>query len=175
MEFCSDTGTHYLHRGKFRVLWSWCNARHHGLPVRSHFPQTTMKQLLLFAVELYWRLTNPARRRPCLFHETCSRHVHRITREYGLFRGLMALTRRFRQCRLAYAVEFDGQAEPFLRLADGSVAQMADLSESMAAFVEQSSRAVASIRTGKEPDDRRSPEVSLPSKFTDRDQISTVR
>jgi len=55
---------------------------------------------------------------------------------------MMAFARRLRQCRLGYAVEFDGQAEPFLRLADCTVVQTVELSEVMAAFVEQSSLAV---------------------------------
>ena len=101
-----------------------------------------MKRLVLFAVESYWRLTNPARRRPCLFRETCSRHVYRITRDCGVRKGMMAFLQRLRQCRVGYAVEFDGQSEPFLRLADRSVVQSPELSESMAAFVELSRLAV---------------------------------
>jgi hypothetical protein len=55
---------------------------------------------------------------------------------------MMAFGRRFRQCRLGYAIEFDGQAEPFLRLADRNVVPTAELSESMAALVEHSRLAV---------------------------------
>jgi putative component of membrane protein insertase Oxa1/YidC/SpoIIIJ protein YidD len=102
-----------------------------------------MKCLILFSVELYWRLTDPRRRRPCLFRETCSQRVYRITREAGAFKGLIAFAQRFRRCRLGYVVEFDGQAEPFLRLSDRSVAQTVELSESMVAFVEQSRLAVS--------------------------------
>lgn len=105
-----------------------------------------MKWLILLSVELYWRLTKPARRRPCLFRETCSQHVHKVTREAGAFKGLIAFAQRLRRCRLGYVVEFNGDAEPVLRLADRSVAQTVELSESMAAFVEQSRRAV--FRTG---------------------------
>ena len=101
-----------------------------------------MRPLALLAVELYWRLTNPARRRPCLFRETCSRHVYRITRDCGVLKGMMAFGQRLRRCRLGYAIEFDGHAEPFLRLADRSVVQTAELSELMAALVEQSRLAV---------------------------------
>jgi putative component of membrane protein insertase Oxa1/YidC/SpoIIIJ protein YidD len=101
-----------------------------------------MKQLILFSVEIYWRLTSPTRRRPCLFRETCSQHVHRVTREEGAVKGVIAFGQRFRRCRLGYAVEFDGQTEPVLRLSDRSVAQTVALSESMAAFVEHSGLAV---------------------------------
>jgi len=106
---------------------------------------------MLFAVELYWRLTNPARRRPCLFRETCSRHVYRITREDGAFKGITAFAQRFRRCRLGYVIEFDGQAEPVLRLSDRSVAQTIELSESMTAFVEQSRLAVFETGLSRAP------------------------
>jgi putative component of membrane protein insertase Oxa1/YidC/SpoIIIJ protein YidD len=102
-----------------------------------------MKWLILSSVELYWKMTDPTRRRPCLFRETCSQRVYRITREAGAFKGLIAFAQRFRRCRLGYVIEFDGQAEPFLRLSDGSVAQTVELSESMAALVEQSRFAVS--------------------------------
>ncbi len=101
---------------------------------------------MLLAVELYWRLTSPARRRTCLFRESCSHHVYRVTQESGAFKGLMAFTRRLRRCRFGYAVEFDEQAEPFLRLADGSVTRVAELAGSMVALLEQSKLAVHASR-----------------------------
>jgi hypothetical protein len=58
---------------------------------------------------------------------------------------MMALGLRLRQCRLGYAIEFNGQDEPFLRLKDGSVVRTAELSESMAALVERSRLAVFQI------------------------------
>jgi hypothetical protein len=67
--------------------------------------------------------------------------VYRVTDEPGAFGGRVALTQRFRQCRRGYSVEFDGRAEPILRLSDGSVVPVADLSAAMASFVEQSGRA----------------------------------
>lgn len=97
-----------------------------------------MKWLIVLAIELYWKWTDPAHRRPCLFRETCSRHVYRITREAGAVRGMIALAYRLRRCRFGYAVEFDSEGKSFLRLADHSTAQAAELSESMAAFVSQS-------------------------------------
>ena len=95
---------------------------------------------MLLGVELYWRLTSPGHRRPCLFRETCSRHVYRVTREEGAFKGMIAFAQRLRQCRLGYAIEFDGRTQAFLRLADRSIARTTELSESMAAFVEQGSQ-----------------------------------
>jgi hypothetical protein len=119
----------------------WRDSRPDRFYVRSYLPQT-MRLLVLFAVESYWRLTIPARRRPCLFRETCSRHVYRITRDLGALRGMMAFWHRLRRCRLGYAIEFDRQSEPILRLADGSVTQVAELSQSMATLVEESRRAI---------------------------------
>jgi hypothetical protein len=102
-----------------------------------------MKWPILFSVKLYWRLTNPKLRRPCLFRETCSRHVYRVTHEGGALKGLIAFVKRFRQCRLGYVIEFDGRFEPFLRLSDRSVARTVELSESMGALVEQARLAVS--------------------------------
>jgi putative component of membrane protein insertase Oxa1/YidC/SpoIIIJ protein YidD len=101
-----------------------------------------MRRLILLSIELYWRLIDPACRKSCLFRETCSRHVYRMTREAGTLKGMMAFARRFRQCRPGYSIEFDSEFTPVLRLADHTVAKTADLSESMLAFVEQSRTAV---------------------------------
>ena len=145
MEFRPDPRTDYLDRWKLRMLRSWCHSRDHGLPFGRHLPQA-MRRLILFSVRLYWRLTNATRRRPCLFRESCSRHVYRITREGGALKGMVAFVGRFRRCRPGYAVELTGQAGPFLRLADGSVAWPSELADSMAALVEQSALAVRASR-----------------------------
>jgi putative component of membrane protein insertase Oxa1/YidC/SpoIIIJ protein YidD len=144
MEFRPDPRAHYLHSRKFWMFRFRRNARPDSLYVSPHLPQA-MRWLVLLAIKSYWRLTNPSRRRPCLFRETCSRHVYRITRDCGVSKGMMALGLRLRQCRLGYAIEFNGQDEPFLRLKDGSVVRTAELSESMAALVERSRLAVFQI------------------------------
>jgi putative component of membrane protein insertase Oxa1/YidC/SpoIIIJ protein YidD len=137
MEFHSDPGTHHIHSGYCRMLWARRYARTYFQHVGTHLPKT-MRRLILFAVELYWRLRSPAGRKTCLFRESCSHHVHRITNESGALKGLIAFALRFRRCRAGYAVEFDDRGEPFFRLSDRSIAPVAELSESMAALAERS-------------------------------------
>ena len=63
-----------------------------------------MRHILLYAIRLYWQVWPESRRRCCLFRETCSRHVYRVTVESGFSAGLRALFRRFRACRSGYSV-----------------------------------------------------------------------
>ena len=62
-----------------------------------------MKHLLLFAVRAYWLLWPENRKRCCLFRESCSRHVYRVTCHDGLLPGVRALFRRVRLCRGGYS------------------------------------------------------------------------
>jgi putative component of membrane protein insertase Oxa1/YidC/SpoIIIJ protein YidD len=81
-----------------------------------------VKWVLLLLVHLYWLAVPPSRRRPCLFKESCSRHVHRVASERGFIDAVAALRRRLRQCRPGY--RFVASADPSradLFLADGSV------------------------------------------------------
>jgi putative component of membrane protein insertase Oxa1/YidC/SpoIIIJ protein YidD len=94
-----------------------------------------MKRAVLFAIELYWRLIVPQRRRQCIFRESCSLHVHRITRDQGLVRGISAFVHRFRRCRGGYAVTFDQHLNPSLLLVDGTTIPIAEAADSVSAMV----------------------------------------
>jgi putative component of membrane protein insertase Oxa1/YidC/SpoIIIJ protein YidD len=94
-----------------------------------------MKRVLLSAIELYWRLIVPERRRQCIFRESCSVHVHRITRDQGLVRGISAFVHRFRRCRGGYAVTFDRYLNPSLLLVDGTTIPIAEAADSVLAMV----------------------------------------
>lgn len=63
-----------------------------------------MKSLLLAAIRFYWFAWPALRRRRCLFRETCSKHVYRITERRGLMAGLRALRTRTQQCRPGFAL-----------------------------------------------------------------------
>ncbi len=80
-----------------------------------------MKWLIIFTVSFYRRFVPEHLRRPCLFKETCSQHVLRVTREKGSGAGLKVLWLRFRRCRSGYhiGVAKDG-AGLEVHLADGS-------------------------------------------------------
>lgn len=94
-----------------------------------------MKRVTLFAIELYWRLIVPERRRRCIFRESCSLHVHRITRDQGVIKGISAFAHRFRRCRGGYAVTFDEHLNPSLLLVDGTTIPIADAADCVSAMV----------------------------------------
>ncbi|MBN8784598.1 MAG: membrane protein insertion efficiency factor YidD [Terrimonas ferruginea] len=75
-----------------------------------------MKWLLLLSIRIYWLI--PARRRPrCLFKESCSRYVYRITLLHGYKCGINSLKLRRKQCCAGFSVLSEGK----VRLTDGSV------------------------------------------------------
>ncbi|WP_435226168.1 membrane protein insertion efficiency factor YidD [Niabella hirudinis] len=61
-----------------------------------------MRYILLFAIHLYWLLIPKNKRKRCLFKETCSKYVYRITRQQGLHAGIKALKDRKKKCRPGY-------------------------------------------------------------------------
>jgi uncharacterized protein len=65
-----------------------------------------MKWIIIHMIRLYWKLIPEDRRGHCLFCETCSRHVYRITSEKGLIAGIKAFILRFKQCRPGYMLFF---------------------------------------------------------------------
>ncbi|MBV8368755.1 MAG: membrane protein insertion efficiency factor YidD [Candidatus Eremiobacteraeota bacterium] len=89
-----------------------------------------MKWLVQKPIELYWRVIEPSRRRRCLYRESCSHHVHRITGEHGALKGLLALFHRARRCRKGYHVTFDAYLKPHLTLADGTMIGVEEASPS---------------------------------------------
>ncbi len=58
-----------------------------------------MKLLLLGLIHLYWSIIPKSIRRKCIFRESCSKHVYRITRDEGFKNGLNALLFRYKNCR----------------------------------------------------------------------------
>src|ERR1041384_4634371 len=58
-----------------------------------------MALFLMHLIRLYWRFVPEARRRHCLFRETCSRYVYREIESNGTLKGLRALWDRICACR----------------------------------------------------------------------------
>jgi hypothetical protein len=81
-----------------------------------------MSRILLILIRFYWSVVPAAKRRACIFTESCSRYVYRITQEQGLQCGIRALIVRYRQCRPGYAVLSMTEGR-FVLLADGSTVQ----------------------------------------------------
>ncbi|MBL0211178.1 MAG: membrane protein insertion efficiency factor YidD [Holophagaceae bacterium] len=87
-----------------------------------------MKFLLIGAIRIYWLIWPEKKRRTCVYSESCSRYVFRLTNSFGLLTGLRALRQRFRSCRPGY--EFcmvNGSMH--IRLVDGTVITMSEASE----------------------------------------------
>ncbi|MCD8043158.1 MAG: membrane protein insertion efficiency factor YidD [Tannerellaceae bacterium] len=78
-----------------------------------------MKSGILLLIRLYWLLPESKRKR-CLFRESCSRYVYRVTKEEGFIAGIKALKDRVTKCRPGYKLHrTDGHTE--LHLKDGTV------------------------------------------------------
>ncbi|MCF8257447.1 MAG: membrane protein insertion efficiency factor YidD [Flavobacteriales bacterium] len=88
-----------------------------------------MKFLLLVPIRIYWKLFPVHRRRPCLFKESCSVHISRITQAKGLIAGLNALRDRHRTCRPGYKVYRTAENGFQLELCTGAVIQENAISE----------------------------------------------
>lgn len=90
-----------------------------------------MKWLLISVIHIY-RWLPRCFKRTCLFKETCSAHVLRLTRESGFWAGVRSLRSRMLQCRTGYVVLFDGNVSDWVvRLANGSVASRDELADSV--------------------------------------------
>jgi len=69
-----------------------------------------MKLLLIGLIRVYRLFIRPIYPKTCLYKESCSVHVERITRQYGTRAGLKALRYRMANCRSGYhLLEDDGQ------------------------------------------------------------------
>lgn len=60
-----------------------------------------MSWVILLLIRIYW-LTPVKWRRQCLFKESCSNHVYKITKEQGVLKGYEAFIKRFNTCRPNY-------------------------------------------------------------------------
>ena len=88
-----------------------------------------MKWLIIFLIKLYWFLKPKNLRRKCIFHESCSNYVYRITIERGFWTGLNALKKRFRQCRGGYQIYICPEINNFkMHLHDGNVVSEEEIS-----------------------------------------------
>ena len=102
-------------------------------PFGLHGRVPPVKVLLLLAIRVYWIAWPAARRRRCLYRESCSRYVHRIAAAEGLGAGLRALRCRVRTCRPGYAIVRYGE-QTWLALADGSFLEVEDVAPRLLAM-----------------------------------------
>ncbi|NVN18027.1 membrane protein insertion efficiency factor YidD [Muricauda sp. HICW] len=58
-----------------------------------------MRLVLLIGIRLYWYFIPKSKRRCCIFRESCSQYVYRITSKNGFVHGLKAFRFRYSNCR----------------------------------------------------------------------------
>lgn len=71
-----------------------------------------------------------AYRRRCLFKESCSRHVYKITRSEGLGSGWLAFKKRYQQCRPGYKIFYNTKkGAPEMELANHDIIDIDEIRE----------------------------------------------
>lgn len=63
-----------------------------------------MKYILLLVIKLYWIAVPPSKRKKCIFRESCSAYVWRITSSEGFVSGIKAFLFRNKHCCPGYAI-----------------------------------------------------------------------
>ena len=88
-----------------------------------------MKHFLLGFIKLYWFFIPADKRRTCIYHKSCSRHVYDITSEKGLFFGLKALRTRIKTCRPNHEIIYlDKENTLLIKLSNGTILQQNEIS-----------------------------------------------
>ena len=90
-----------------------------------------MRFFLLLIIKLYWNIIPVSKRKSCLFAESCSKYVYRVTKENGFISGVMAFKNRYRKCRPGFKIvhnALDSTTE--LHLIDGTILSENEISSS---------------------------------------------
>ncbi|HQX02516.1 MAG TPA: membrane protein insertion efficiency factor YidD [Flavobacterium sp.] len=87
-----------------------------------------MKYIVLVFIQLYWKIMPESKRNVCLFSESCSNHIYRITNENGFVKGITALRKRIIKCRPKYEL-YKVDDTFILKLQDGSVINENEISQ----------------------------------------------
>jgi putative component of membrane protein insertase Oxa1/YidC/SpoIIIJ protein YidD len=88
-----------------------------------------MKCLTIFLIKIYWKLIPESNRRSCLFAESCSRYVYRITKENGFWAGIAAFKSRYKKCRPGYKLGYNSiDKSTELHLIDGTILREDEIS-----------------------------------------------
>ena len=91
-----------------------------------------MKYFILILIRAYWKFIPETNRRSCLFAESCSRYVFRITTEQGFVAGVNAFYKRYRQCRPGYQIKASTDSNEIeMVLIDGTVIEKKDIAENL--------------------------------------------
>lgn len=85
-----------------------------------------MRYLFLLCIRIYWLIPSK-NRRVCIFKESCSQYVYRITKKDGFKKGILAFKERKHQCQPGYYAINNEK----IRLADKSIIERPMLRESL--------------------------------------------
>lgn len=81
--------------------------------------QITVRRVFLWAIKAYWLIPGSFHDK-CIFRESCSHYVYRITNEKGIKAGICALKERNKQCRPGYILyRYNGRI--YLKTAEGEI------------------------------------------------------
>jgi putative component of membrane protein insertase Oxa1/YidC/SpoIIIJ protein YidD len=99
-----------------------------------------MRHFLLYIIKLYWFFIPADKRRTCIYHKSCSRHVYDITSEKGLFFGLKALTIRIKTCRPNHEIIYlDKENTLLIKLSDGTTLQENEIASNIVSLYKNKS------------------------------------
>jgi len=91
-----------------------------------------MSYILILIIQLYWKLYPSSTRRKCLFEESCSKYVYRVTKENGFSKGISALIDRMHKCRPGYQLYKNLGDNSFeLHLKNGSIIENENISKNL--------------------------------------------
>lgn len=90
-----------------------------------------MKWIILIIIRLYWKFYPVHRRNNCLFRESCSSHVYRISYEKGFKAGIKAFLKRYRECRPEYQCFFSQEGKIQLKLKSGTIIDEEEIADSI--------------------------------------------
>ncbi len=63
-----------------------------------------LREFLLILIKLYWKLIPENKRRVCIYKDSCSNFIFRITKDKGIVNGIKALIYRLRNCNNSYTI-----------------------------------------------------------------------
>lgn len=84
-----------------------------------------MQHLLLLIIRIYWHLPTKYHDK-CIFRESCSHYVYRITKDKGFVAGIKALLKRNNMCRPGYVI-FKFEERFYLKTANGILVNEDDI------------------------------------------------
>lgn len=62
------------------------------------------RNLFLLLIKAYWNFLPENKRRVCLYKESCSKFVYRVTEQQGLIKGLLSFRDRMKNCDQKYQI-----------------------------------------------------------------------